>query len=79
MEVALRMKMFGTKKTPFFRIVAICKPKARGGKILEEIGNYDPKKKGEQVTIKKDRVDYWIKNGARPSETVKSIIKKYCK
>ena len=77
MEVVLRLKRLGTKKTPFFRIVAISKPKKRDGKVLEEIGFYDPKKTENSATIKKDRVEYWLKNGAIPSETVKSIIKKH--
>jgi len=76
MAVVLRLKRFGTKKRPFYRIVAIEKATKRDGKALEELGHYDPLKGKENVTLKKDRVEYWIEKGAVPSETVKSIIKK---
>ncbi len=74
--VVIRLKMFGTKKKPFFRIVAITKSKSRGGIALEELGNYDPKKGKNHVTLDRARVEYWIKNGAKPSETVRSILKR---
>jgi len=76
MAVVLRMKRMGAKKRPFFRIVAVDKPAKRDGKVLEEVGYYDPKKEGDNITLKKDRLEYWLKNGATPSETVKSFIKK---
>ncbi len=75
MAVVLRLKMFGTKKKPFFRIVAMTKSKKRDGKALEELGTYDPKKGKEAATVDRNRVDYWIKNGAKPSDTIKSILK----
>jgi small subunit ribosomal protein S16 len=76
MEVAIRMKMLGGKGRPFFRIVAISKPLARDGKVLEELGHYDPLKTDNQYSLKKDRLEYWLKNGAKPSATVKDIMKK---
>ena len=76
MAVVLRLKTFGTKKKPFYRIVAMTKSTKRDGKALEELGHYDPKKGKDQVALNRDRVEYWIKNGAKPSETVKSIIKR---
>ena len=48
----------------------------RDGRFIELIGTYDPKKTGENFTIKLDRADYWLSVGAQPSDTVKSIIKK---
>jgi small subunit ribosomal protein S16 len=48
----------------------------RDGKPLEELGFYDPKKGRDQVALDRDRVEYWLKNGAKPSQTVKSIIKR---
>ncbi|MBF0217182.1 MAG: 30S ribosomal protein S16 [Candidatus Omnitrophica bacterium] len=75
-EVVLRMKRLGTKKTPFFRIVAIQKSTQRDGKVLEEIGLYDPKKKQDKFTLEEERAKFWLKNGAVPSNTVKSIFKK---
>ncbi|MFH1411059.1 MAG: 30S ribosomal protein S16 [Candidatus Omnitrophota bacterium] len=76
MSVVLRLKVFGTKKKPFYRIVAMTKSTKRDGKALEELGHYDPKKGKEQVTLDRGRVEYWLKNGALPSDTVKSIIKR---
>lgn len=76
MEVVLRLKMFGTKKKPFFRIVAITKSAKRDGKTLEELGYYDPKKGKDKISLDRDRLAYWLKNGAKPSETVASIIKR---
>lgn len=76
MSVVLRLKMFGTKKKPSYRIVAITKTLKRDGKPLEELGIYEPKKGKDKVTIDKARVEYWLKNGAEPSSTVKSIIKR---
>jgi len=76
MAVVLRLKKFGTKKKPFFRIVAITKSTKRDGKTLEELGHYDPKKGKDQVALDRERVEFWLKNGAKPSETVKSIIKR---
>ncbi|MFH1846756.1 MAG: 30S ribosomal protein S16 [Candidatus Omnitrophota bacterium] len=76
MGVVLRLKKFGSKKKPFYRIVAMTKSKKRDGKALEEIGYYDPKNGQDKVALDRDRVDYWLKNGAKPSETVKSILKR---
>ncbi|MDP8298918.1 MAG: 30S ribosomal protein S16 [Candidatus Tantalella remota] len=76
MAVVLRLKMFGSKKKPFYRIVAMTKSKQRDSKALEELGHYDPKKGRDQVALDRDRVEYWLKNGAKPSDTVKSILKR---
>lgn len=76
MAVVLRLKVFGTKKKPFYRIVAMSKPTKRDGKALEELGHYDPKKGMDQVALDRERVEYWLSKGAKPSETVKSIIKR---
>ncbi|MFH1395716.1 MAG: 30S ribosomal protein S16 [Candidatus Omnitrophota bacterium] len=76
MAVVLRLKTFGTKKKPFYRIVAITKSTKRNGKALEELGFYDPKKGKDQIGLDRGRVEHWIKNGAKPSETVKSILKR---
>ncbi len=74
--VVLRLKRMGGKKRPFYRIVAVNKADKRDGKVLEEVGHYDPKKTDEKVSLKKDRIKHWLSNGAIPSPTVKSIIKK---
>ncbi len=76
MAVVLRLKTFGSKKRPFYRIVAINKSTQRDGKALEELGYYDPKKGSDKIALDRERVEYWLKNGAKPSPTVKSIFKR---
>jgi small subunit ribosomal protein S16 len=72
----IRLRRDGTKNTPYYRIVVADKHSPRDGKFLEIIGTYDPKKKADNSTIKLERADAWMKNGAKPSDTVKSILKK---
>ena len=76
MAVIIRLRRDGTKNSPYYRVVVADKHSPRDGKFLELIGTYDPKKKGDNATIKLDRVDHWVKLGARPSDTVRSILKK---
>jgi len=76
MAVVLRLKRMGTNKKPFYRIVATERSSPRDGRFIEEIGYYDPKKNPALVKVNKERALYWLKNGAMPSVTVKSIFKK---
>jgi small subunit ribosomal protein S16 len=76
MAVSIRLRREGAKNRPFYRVVVTDKRSPRDGKFIEVIGNYDPRKSGENYEINLDRVEYWVKNGAQPSETVASIIKK---
>ncbi|MDD5633821.1 MAG: 30S ribosomal protein S16 [Candidatus Omnitrophica bacterium] len=76
MAVVIRLKRFGTKKFPFFRIVAITKSNQRDGETLEEFGYYDPKKGKNYISIDRERFDYWVGKGAVPSRTVTNILKK---
>ena len=76
MAVVLRLKTFGSKKRPFYRIIAINKSEKRDGKSLEELGYYDPKVGKDKVALDRERIEYWLKNGAQPSATVKSILKR---
>lgn len=76
MAVVLRLKRMGTNKKPFYRIVATEKTSPRDGRFIEEIGHYDPKKDPAAIKVNKERALYWLKNGAMPSVTVKSILKK---
>ena len=73
------MKRIGTTNTPAFRIVVADGRSPRDGKFIEEIGTYQPLKKGDNVTLKLDRAQYWISKGAQPSDTVASFIKKASK
>ncbi len=76
MAVRIRLKRFGTKKKPHQRIVVCDKKRARDGKTIEEIGYYDPSKTPSLIVVNKERAQYWISNGATPSEIVKSLLKK---
>lgn len=76
MAVKIRMKRVGTKNMPAFRIVVADSRSPRDGKFIEEIGTYNPLKKGENFSLKLDRAKYWISKGAQPSDTVASFIKK---
>src|SRR5919109_2803400 len=75
------MKMMGRKHRPYFRIVAIDARQPRGGRIIEELGSYDPmiRNTDERVRLKPDRIKYWISVGAKPSERVATLLKKYLK
>jgi small subunit ribosomal protein S16 len=76
MAVVLRLQRVGKRTQPHYRIVAIEKSSGPHGEPLEVIGHYNPKapKDKEKVTINSERVDRWVKNGAKPSETVGSLI-----
>jgi len=76
MAVVLRLKRMGTKKRPFYRVVAVDKASKRDGKVIDEVGHYDPKKKEDNYTLKADKIKHWLDHGALPSVTVKSLIKK---
>jgi len=73
------MKSLGRKHRPYFRIVAIDSRQPRDGRILEELGSYDPmvKSTDDRVRLKPERIKYWMSVGALPSEKVAVLIKKY--
>ena len=70
------MKRVGAKNSPYFRIVVADSRSPRDGKFIEEIGSYQPLKKGDNFTLNLDRAKYWVSKGAQPSDTVASFIKK---
>ncbi len=76
MAVRIRLKRTGNKNNPVYRVVVADSRSPRDGKFIEEIGTYDPKKKGTNYSLDLERAAYWIKSGALPSETVSSFIKK---
>ena len=76
MAVRIRLKRIGAKNSPVFRIVVADGRSPRDGKFLEELGTYHPLQKGNNFTMNLDRAEHWVKNGAQPSETVASFIKK---
>jgi small subunit ribosomal protein S16 len=75
------MKKLGRKHRPYYRIVAIDGRQPRDGRIIEELGSYDPmvKNTDDRVRLNLERVDYWTSVGASPSEMVAVLIKKYRK
>jgi len=76
MAVKIRMKRVGAKNAPFFRIVVADSRSPRDGKFIEELGSYQPLKKGDNFTLNLERAKYWISKGAQPSDTVASFIRK---
>jgi small subunit ribosomal protein S16 len=78
MSVKLRFKRMGRKNHAFYRLNAIDSRSPRDGRVIEELGHYDPKHKeaGKQFVFKLDRCKHWLDVGAVPSETVSSLLKK---
>lgn len=76
MAVSIRLRREGSLNNPYYKVVVADQRSPRDGKFIEIIGNYDPKKTGDNANIDLARVDYWVGNGAQPSDTVRSIIKK---
>lgn len=79
MAVRIRMKKMGRRHRPFFRICAMDARAPRDGRILEELGTYDPMVPYEdaRAVLKADRIQYWLSVGAQPTEKVAVLIKKY--
>lgn len=76
MSVKLRLTRAGAKKAPYYHIIATDGRNKRDGAYLENLGSYDPKKSPAEVKVNQERVDYWLKVGAQPSETVAALLKK---
>lgn len=76
--VKLRLKRFGRRNRPFYRITAVDHRTRRDGRVIEEIGTYDPinKDAAQQFTVNRERAEYWLSVGAQPSDTVASILRK---
>jgi small subunit ribosomal protein S16 len=76
MAVSIRLRREGTTNRPYYKIVVADSRSPRDGKFIEIIGTYDPKKPGDNSTLKLERAEHWIGRGAQPSDTVRSILKK---
>ena len=74
--VKLRLKRMGKKGQPFYRIVAADSRAPRDGRFIEEIGTYNPVPEVTEVTVDKEKALKWLNNGAQPTETVRSILRK---
>ena len=76
MAVKMRLKRMGTKKTAFYRVVVADSRSPRDGRFIEQLGYYDPLKEPAEVKIDAEKAKQWLKNGAQPTETVRSLLKK---
>ena len=76
MAVKIRLKRIGAKKTPFYRVVVADERSPRDGQFIEEIGYYNPLTDPVDIKIDAEKAQKWIKNGAQPTETVRSLLKK---
>ena len=76
MAVKMRLRRMGAKKAPFYRVVVADERSPRDGKFIDEIGYYNPLTNPAEVKIDAEKAEAWLKNGAQPTETVKSLLKK---
>ncbi len=78
MSTSIRLKRFGAKKRPYYRLVVIDSQAARDSRSIEEVGQYHPiEAEDKQVLLKEDRIKEWLAKGAQPSATVKKILNKH--
>ena len=76
MAVKVRMARTGGRNKPFFRIVVADERAPRNGAFIELVGTYDPRRKPSAVTLKMDRIEYWLSKGATPTLTVSQLIRR---
>ena len=76
MAVSIRLRREGSKNRPYYRVVVADSRGPRDGKFIEILGTYDPKLTGQNSSFSVERAEYWMSKGARPSDTVRSLIKK---
>jgi small subunit ribosomal protein S16 len=72
--LAIRLRRTGSKKRPFFRVVVTDSRTARDSSFVEVLGFYNPRTKPESLTVKRDRLEHWLKLGAQPSDTVRTLV-----
>ena len=76
MAVKIRLKRLGAKKVPFYRVVVADERSPRDGKFIEEIGYYNPLTDPVDIKIDREKAEKWLSNGAQPTETVRTLLKK---
>jgi small subunit ribosomal protein S16 len=74
--LAIKLTRMGAKKQPFYRIVVMEKRSRRDGRFVEALGYYDPGQDPVEIKIDHERVDYWIRHGAQPTDTVRQLLKR---
>ena len=77
--VKIRLQRVGKKKAPFYHIVVADSKSPRDGKIIEQIGTYNPMTEPSEIKLDNEKVQKWIANGAKPTDTVKALIEKASK
>ena len=75
--LSIRLRRAGSAKKPYFRVVVLEARSGRDGSFVENLGTYNPRSKPAQVAIDKARVEHWLKCGARPSDSVRTLLKKH--
>jgi small subunit ribosomal protein S16 len=75
--LAIRLRRAGSKKRPFFRVVVADSRAARDSSFVEILGHYNPRTKPAVVEVNRDRVDHWLKRGAQPSDSVRTLIARH--
>ncbi len=75
--LAIRLRRMGSTKKPYFRVVVTEARTARDSSFVENLGTYNPRSKPATVEINKERVEYWLKQGARPSDSVRTLLSKH--
>jgi len=76
LAIKIRLKRFGRKKQPVYRVVIANSSEARNGQSIEVVGSYDPTKAEVQFEVKRERIDYWLSVGAQPTDTVQRLLSK---
>ncbi len=72
--VVIRLRRMGSKKRPYFRVVVIDSRAARDSSFVEVLGHYDPRAKPEKLVINRERLDHWVKVGAQPSDSIRTLV-----
>ncbi len=75
MAVRIRLARYGSKKSPYYRVIAANSEARRDGRFLEQLGSYDPLQKPAALKLEQARYDYWLSVGAQPSDTVAALVR----
>jgi len=78
MSVRLKLKKVGRRHKPSFRLTAVDRRRARNSRVIEELGIYDPgnRREDQQVVLNRERIEYWLRVGAQPTDTIRRILQK---
>lgn len=74
--LVIRLTRKGAKKKPTYRVVVIDRKRARDGRFVEIVGHYNPRSTPVEIVLKAERIQYWLKQGAQPSDTVRSLLRR---